>query len=429
MEQEWKTAQRWANVQRPYSAQQVCRLRGSVKIAHTLAQIGAVKLWNMLHAQDTIHTAAAPFVAALGAVTGGQAVQQVKAGLRAIYLSGWQVAADANTSGETYPDLSLYPIDAMPALCRRVNRALLRADHIQTLAMDVDKSWTDYLVPIVADAEAGFGGPLHTFELVKALIEAGAAAVHLEDQCAALKKCGHMGGKVLVPTREAVQRLVAARLAADVLDVPTVIIARTDAQAASLLTADSDPNDHAFLTGERTSDGFYRIRNGLDLAVARALAYAPYADVLWCETDKPDLTFAAAFAKAVHAQFPGKALAYNCSPSFRWRKHLDDDELGEFQLRLATLGYTFQFVTLAGVHTAWFSMFQLARAYRTEGMRAYADMVQEPELQARAHGYTFSAHQQEVGSAYFDEITRIVSEDVQSSLTSLPGSTERADFS
>ncbi|NDE16619.1 isocitrate lyase [bacterium] len=400
MEQEWKTAQRWANVQRPYSAQQVCRLRGSVKIAHTLAQIGAVKLWNMLHAQDTIHTAAAPFVAALGAVTGGQAVQQVKAGLRAIYLSGWQVAADANTSGETYPDLSLYPIDAMPALCRRVNRALLRADHIQTLAMDVDKSWTDYLVPIVADAEAGFGGPLHTFELVKALIEAGAAAVHLED-----------------------------RLAADVLDVPTVIIARTDAQAASLLTADSDPNDHAFLTGERTSDGFYRIRNGLDLAVARALAYAPYADVLWCETDKPDLTFAAAFAKAVHAQFPGKALAYNCSPSFRWRKHLDDDELGEFQLRLATLGYTFQFVTLAGVHTAWFSMFQLARAYRTEGMRAYADMVQEPELQARADGYTFSAHQQEVGSAYFDEITRIVSEDVQSSLTSLPGSTERADFS
>lgn len=421
MEEEWKTAPRWHNVVRPYSAQQVCRLRGSVKIEHTLAKIGATKLWAMLHEKDT-------FVAALGALTGGQAVQQVKAGLRAIYLSGWQVAADANTGGETYPDLSLYPVDSMPTLCRRVQRALLRADHIQTIRVDVDQPWTDYVVPVVADAEAGFGGPLHTFELVKALIEAGAAAVHLEDQCAALKKCGHMGGKVLVPTREAIQRLVAARLAADVLDVPTLIIARTDAQAASLLTSDSDPRDDAFLTGQRTFDGFYRVRSGLDLAVARALAYAPYADVLWCETDKPDVAFAEAFAKEVHARFPGKALAYNCSPSFRWRKHLTDDELAQFQLRLASLGYTFQFVTLAGVHSAWFNMFELARAYRTEGMRAYANMVQEPELASRAHGYTFSAHQQEVGAGYFDEISRIINED-DDEVTSLPGSTERADFS
>ena len=425
LERDWAENPRWTAVKRPYSAEEVVRLRGSVQPEYTLAQRGARRLWDLLHGG-----AKKGYVNCLGALTGGQAVQQAKAGVEAIYLSGWQVAADGNTSETMYPDQSLYAYDSVPTLVRRINNSFKRADEIQW-ARGIepgDPDYIDYFLPIVADAEAGFGGVLNAYELMKNMIANGAAGVHFEDQLAAVKKCGHMGGKVLVPTREAVQKLVAARLAADVLGVPTLLLARTDAEAAGLLTSDIDDNDRPFVTGERTDEGFFRVRNGLEQAISRGLAYAPYADLVWCETGKPDLGFAREFAQAVLAENPDKLLAYNCSPSFNWKKHLDEVTIARFQDDLADMGYRYQFITLAGIHSMWFNMFDLAHDYaRGQGMLHYVNKVQEPEFAAREKGYTFVSHQQEVGAGYFDEVTTII-QGGSSSVTALAGSTEEEQF-
>ncbi len=406
---------RWTGIVRPYDPGQVERLRGTVKVAHTLAHRGATRLWELLKLE--------PFVPALGALTGGQAVQMAKAGLKAIYCSGWQVAADANLSGQTYPDQSLYPADSVPALVKRINGALQRADQIEHAEGGASRDW---MLPIVADAEAGFGGPLNAFELMKSMIEAGAAAVHFEDQLSSEKKCGHLGGKVLVPTGQFIRTLVAARLAADVLDVPTVLVARTDADSAMLITTDIDERDRPFLTGERTPEGFFRLKGGLACAIARGLAYAPYADMLWMETSTPDLAQAEAFAAAVHAAHPGKLLAYNCSPSFNWRKNLSDAQIAEFQRELGRLGYRFQFITLAGFHALNHTMFELADAYRDEGMTAYA-RLQTAEFAAEPRGYTATRHQREVGTGYFDAVSETLSAGLASTLA-LTGSTEAHQF-
>jgi isocitrate lyase len=412
---DWTKDPRWNGVERPYSLADVRRLQGSICIEHTLARRGAEKLWMLLHTED--------FVPALGALTGNQALQQVKAGLKAIYLSGWQVAADANLAGHMYPDQSLYPANSVPAVVKRINQALQRADQI---AHAQGKNEIDWLVPIVADAEAGFGGPLNVFELIKAMIEAGAAGVHLEDQLASEKKCGHMGGKVLVPTRTAITHLTAARLAADVSNVPMVLIARTDANAAAILTNDVDERDHTFLTGERTAEGFFRVRAGIEQAIARGLSYAAYADMIWCETSEPHLDEAGKFAEAIHAEFPGKLLAYNCSPSFNWKKKLDRATIAKFQRELGAMGYKFQFVTLAGFHTLNYSMFKLARAYRDHGMAAYSEL-QEKEFAAEAEGYTATKHQREVGTGYFDDVAQVIAGG-EHTTAALRGSTEQEQF-
>jgi isocitrate lyase len=414
LEAEWRT-ERWRGIERPYRAEDVVKLRGSLDLDYPLARRGAERLWQLLHRER--------FVPALGAMTGGQAVQQVKAGLQAIYVSGWQIAADANLAGDTYPDQSLYPANSAPELVRRINRALMRADQIEYLEGQRDRDW---FVPIVADAEAGFGGALNVFELVKALVEAGAAGVHLEDQLSSEKKCGHMGGKVLVPTATAVRNLIAARLAMDVMGVPTILVARTDANGAHLLMSDVDPRDHRFMTGERTAEGFYVTRGGLEQAIARGLAYAPYADMIWCETSEPDLEEAEQFARAIRAEFPDKLLAYNCSPSFNWARKLTPDAIASFQTRLADMGYKFQFVTLAGFHALNHSMFELARDYRLRGMAAYSDL-QQREFASEAYGYTATRHQREVGAGYFDEIQLVVTGG-QASTVALEGSTEAAQF-
>jgi isocitrate lyase len=416
----WESDTRWAGLRRGYSAQDVVRLRGSVQVEHTLARLGAQKLWKLLHER--------PFVNSLGALTGNQAVQQVKAGLPAIYLSGWQVAADANDSLSMYPDQSLYAVSSVPTVVRRINNALLRADQIQHMEshQSANAGAIDYLAPIVADAEAGFGGILNAYELMRAMIEAGAAGVHFEDQLASAKKCGHMGGKVLVPTQEAVQKLVAARLAADVLGVPTVLLARTDAEAASLVTSDVDENDKPFLTGERTSEGFCRVRNGFEQAVSRGLAYAAYADLVWCETGTPDLDFARRFAEAIHRKYPAKLLAYNCSPSFNWKRNLDDATIAKFQRELGAMGYKFQFITLAGFHALNYSMFDLAYGYARKNMTAFVEL-QEREFAAAERGFTAVKHQREVGTSYFDDITQVVQAG-RSSLVALTGSTEDEQF-
>ncbi|EKT53162.1 isocitrate lyase [Providencia burhodogranariea] len=424
LENEWKKA-RWKGITRPYSAEEVVKLRGSVNPEHTLARKGAERLWEQLHGSSK-----KGYVNALGALTGGQALQQAKAGIEAIYLSGWQVAADANTASSMYPDQSLYPVDSVPSVVKKINNTFRRADQIQWAngVGPENQEYIDFFLPIVADAEAGFGGVLNAFELMKGMIEAGAAAVHFEDQLAAVKKCGHMGGKVLVPTQEAIQKLVAARLAADVSDVPTILIARTDADAADLLTSDCDPYDAEFVVGERTPEGFFRTHAGIDQAISRGLAYAPYADLVWCETSKPDLDAARQFAKAIHEQYPGKLLAYNCSPSFNWRKNLDDATIARFQDELSAMGYRFQFITLAGIHSMWFNMFDLAHAYaQGEGMKHYVEKVQEPEFAAINKGYTFSSHQQEVGTGYFDKVTTVI-QGGTSSVTALTGSTEEDQF-
>ncbi|MDP4504215.1 isocitrate lyase [Nonomuraea turcica] len=411
---EWDNDPRWEGVERTYSAEDVIRLRGSVQEEHTLARLGAERLWDLLHTEDYVH--------ALGALTGNQAVQQVKAGLKAIYLSGWQVAADANLGGQTYPDQSLYPANSVPAVVRRINNALLRADQI---------TWSEgieaphWLAPIVADAEAGFGGVLNAFELMKGMIAAGAAGVHWEDQLASEKKCGHLGGKVLIPTGQHIKTLNAARLAADVCGVPSLIVARTDAQAATLLTSDVDPRDQQFTTGERTAEGFYRVRNGIQACVARGLAYAPYSDLLWMETGTPDLDVAREFAEAIKAEYPDQMLAYNCSPSFNWKKHLDDSTIAKFQRELGHMGYTFQFITLAGFHSLNHGMFDLAQGYANDGMTAYVEL-QEAEFAAESRGYTATRHQREVGTGYFDLVSTAVAPD--SSTTALKGSTEEEQF-
>ena len=412
---DWTNNPRWAGVQRGYAAEEVVRLRGTVAVEHSLARLGAEKLWRYLGDK--------PYVNALGALTGNQAMQQVKAGLNAIYLSGWQVAADANLAGEMYPDQSLYPANSVPQVVKRINNTLLRADQLNHAEGKDDVDW---LQPIVADAEAGFGGVLNAFELMKAMIEAGAAAVHFEDQLASVKKCGHMGGKVLVPTQEAVQKLVAARLAADVMGVPTLIVARTDAEAADLITSDIDDNDKPFLTGERTVEGFFKTRNGLDQAISRGLAYAPYADLVWCETGKPDLEFARRFAEAIHAKYPGKLLAYNCSPSFNWKKNLDDATIATFQTQLAAMGYKFQFITLAGFHALNYSMFHLAHGYARRQMSAFVEL-QQAEFDAAEQGFTAVRHQREVGTGYFDSVTQAI-QGAGSSTVALRGSTEEAQF-
>jgi len=411
----WQSDPRWSGIQRDYSLADVQRLQGSVIIKHTFAHRGAEKLWELLHTEE--------FVPTLGALTGNQAVQQVKAGLKAIYLSGWQVAADANLAGQMYPDQSLYPANSVPAVVKRINQALQRADQIDHAE---GKSDIDWFVPIIADAEAGFGGPLNVFELTKAMIEAGAAGVHFEDQLASEKKCGHMGGKVLVPTRQALAHLIAARLAADVSGVPTIIVARTDANAAALLTNDVDDRDREFLTGERTPEGFYRVRAGLDQAIARGLSYAAYADMVWCETSEPSLAEAKRFAEALKAKFPEKLLAYNCSPSFNWKKKLDAATIAKFQRELGAMGYKFQFVTLAGFHALNYSMFHLARGYKDGGMAAYSEL-QEAEFAAEADGYTATKHQREVGTGYFDEVAQVIAGG-ESSTTALHGSTEQEQF-
>jgi len=412
---DWTNNPRWAGVTRNYTAEDVVRLRGTVAVEHSLAKLGADKLWKSLHEQ--------PFVNALGALTGNQAMQQVKAGLKAIYLSGWQVAADANVAGEMYPDQSLYPANSVPQVVKRINNTLLRADQLHHAEGNDD---IDFLQPIVADAEAGFGGVLNAFELMKAMIEAGAAGVHFEDQLASVKKCGHMGGKVLVPTREAVEKLTAARLAADVMGVPTLIVARTDAEAADLVTSDIDDNDKPFCTGERTVEGFHKTRKGLDQAVSRGLAYAPYADLVWCETGKPDLAFARAFAEAIHAAYPGKLLAYNCSPSFNWKQHLDDATIARFQVELAAMGYRFQFITLAGFHALNHSMFHLAHGYARRQMSAFVEL-QQAEFAAADQGFTAVKHQREVGTGYFDAVTQAI-QGAQCSTIALKGSTEEEQF-
>jgi isocitrate/methylisocitrate lyase len=406
---------RWDGITRPYGQADVERLRGSLRIEHTLADVGARRLWDLLHSRDYVH--------ALGALTGNQAMQMVRAGLEAIYVSGWQVAADANSAAATYPDQSLYPVDSVPNLVRRINRALTRADQIDHAE---GHNGTHWFAPMVADAEAGFGGPLNAFELMKAMIEAGAAGVHFEDQLSSEKKCGHLGGKVLVPTGQFVRTLVAARLAADVMGVPTVVIARTDANSAKLLTSDVDPRDKRFLTGERTPEGFFRIKGGLEVAIARGLAYAPYADLIWCETSTPDLGEARRFADAIHAIYPGKLLAYNCSPSFNWKKHLDDSTIARFQRELGAMGYKFQFVTLAGFHALNHGMFELGRQYRDRGMAAYAEL-QMAEMRSEADGYTATKHQREVGTGYFDEVAQVISGGTASTLA-LEESTEAEQF-
>ncbi|MBS0003476.1 MAG: isocitrate lyase [Thioalkalivibrio sp.] len=425
LEQEWSEDPRWRDVRRGYSAEDVVRLRGTVRPEHTYARMGAEKLWELLHGG-----ARKGYVNALGTLTGGQALQQARAGMEAIYLSGWQVAADGNTSETMYPDQSLYAYDSVPTMVRRINNSFQRGDEIQWSRGigPGDEGYVDHFLPIVADAEAGFGGVLNAFELMKNMIAAGAAGVHFEDQLAAVKKCGHMGGKVLVPTQEAVQKLIAARLAADVAGVPTLLLARTDAEAANLLTGDVDENDRPFLTGERTAEGFFRVKNGLEQAISRGLAYAPYADLVWCETGTPDIGFAREFAQAVLAENPNKLLAYNCSPSFNWKKNLDDTQIARFQEELSELGYKYQFITLAGIHSMWFNMFDLAHGYaRGEGMRHYVEKVQQPEFAARERGYTFVSHQQEVGAGYFDEVTTVI-QGGGSSVTALTGSTEEQQF-
>ena len=406
---------RWTGIVRPYTPESVVRLRGSILREHTLAQLGARRLWQLLSEED--------YVAALGALTGGQAVQMVQAGLKAVYLSGWQVAADANLAAETYPDQSLYPVNSVPAVIRRLNNALLRADQIQWAEGGDEHDW---LAPIVADAEAGFGGALNAFELMKAMIEAGAAGVHFEDQLSSEKKCGHLGGKVLVPTDQFVRTLVAARLAADVSGVPTIVIARTDALSATLITSDADPVDREFLTGERTQEGYFRVRSGIEPVIKRGLAFAPYADLLWFETSTPDMDEAQSFAEAIHKEFPGKMMAYNCSPSFNWRQHLDEDGIARFQKELGAMGYRFQFVTLAGFHAINASMFELANGYATEGMTAYV-RLQEREFELEKLGYTAVKHQREVGAGYFDEVALAISGEGASTLA-MQGSTEEEQF-
>lgn len=425
LDKEWQENPRWAGLTRGYSAADVVRLRGSVQPENTLARLGAEKLWAQVNGG-----AKKGYVNSMGAITGGQAMQQAKAGIEAIYLSGWQVAADGNTSETMYPDQSLYAYDSVPAMVRRINNTFRRADEIQWgrgLNPEND-DYVDYFLPIVADAEAGFGGVLNAFELMKNMIGAGAAGVHFEDQLAAVKKCGHMGGKVLIPTQEAVQKLIAARLAADVMGVPTVVLARTDAEAANLLTSDVDENDKPFVTGERTGEGFYRVKNGLEQSISRGVSYAKYADMVWCETGTPDLGFAREWAAAVRAVHPGKLLAYNCSPSFNWKKNLDDKTIAEFQDKLAEMGYKYQFITLAGIHNMWYNMFDLAYEYaRGEGMKHYVEKVQEPEFAAADKGYSFVSHQQEVGAGYFDDVTTTI-QGGMSSVTAMTGSTEEEQF-
>lgn len=415
LERSWGTDARWKGIKRPYSGADVLRLRGTVQIEYTLARLGALRLWDLLHTEQ--------YVAALGALTGNQAVQQVKAGLQAIYLSGWQVAADANLAGQMYPDQSLYPSNSVPSVVKRINQALQRADQIHHSEGKDDVYW---YAPIVADAEAGFGGPLNCFELMKAMIEAGAAGVHFEDQLASEKKCGHMGGKVLVPTQSAIKNLVAARLAADVQGVSTLLVARTDANGATLITSDIDERDQPFMTGERTAEGFYRVRSGIEAAIARGLAYAPYADLIWCETAEPNLSEARRFAEAIHEMYPGKLLAYNCSPSFNWRKKLDHETIADFQKHLGKMGYKFQFVTLAGFHALNLAMFELAHGFREHGMAAYSEL-QQREFALEDRGYSATKHQREVGAGYFDEVAQVVSGGT-SSTTALTGSTEEDQF-
>ncbi|PLR99220.1 isocitrate lyase [Bacillus sp. T33-2] len=415
LQESWEMDSRWAGIERPYTAEEVIKLRGSLDIEHTLARRGAEKLWKLVNEED--------FVNALGALTGNQAVQQVKAGLKAIYLSGWQVAADANLSGHMYPDQSLYPANSVPAVVKRINQALQRADQITNSEGDNSIDW---FAPIVADAEAGFGGQLNVFELMKGMIEAGAAGVHFEDQLSSEKKCGHLGGKVLLPTQTAVRNLIAARLAADVMGVPTVLVARTDANAADLITSDVDEYDAPFITGERTAEGFFRTRAGLDQAIARGLAYARYADLIWCETSEPNIEEARRFAEAIHEKFPGKLLAYNCSPSFNWKKKLDDETIAKFQVELGKMGYKFQFVTLAGFHALNHSMFELARGYKDRGMAAYSEL-QQAEFASEQYGYTATRHQREVGTGYFDQVSMVISGGT-SSTTALKGSTEEEQF-
>ncbi len=412
---DWHDNPRWNGIRRGYAPEDVLRLRGSLHIEHTLARRGAEKLWKLLQER--------PYVNSLGAMTGNQALQQVKAGVPAIYLSGWQVAADANDSASMYPDQSLYAVTSVPTVVKRINNALMRADQVQHLE---GGSQIDYFAPIVADAEAGFGGVLNAYELMRALIEAGAAGVHFEDQLASAKKCGHMGGKVLVPTREAVQKLIAARLAADVLGVPTLLLARTDAEAATLVTSDVDENDRPFLTGERTAEGYFRVKNGFEQALSRGLAYAPYADLVWCETGTPDLEFARRFAQGIQREYPGKLLAYNCSPSFNWKRNLDDATIAKFQRELGAMGYKFQFITLAGFHALNYSMFELASGYAAHGMPAFVEL-QQKEFAAVAQGFTAVKHQREVGTGYFDEITTVV-QGANTSTTALTGSTENEQF-
>lgn len=415
LEQEWSSNPRWKGIIRDYTAREVVELRGSIREENTLARLMSEKLWNLITSEDYINS--------LGALSGGQATQMVKAGLRAIYLSGWQVAADGNLAGEIYPDQSLYPADSAPAMVKRINNALRRADQIHWAEGDDSIDW---FAPIVADGEAGFGGALNVFELTKAFIQAGAAGVHYEDQLAAEKKCGHMGGKVLVPTSQHIRTLQSARLAADVMDVPTLVFCRTDANAATLLTSDVDPRDQEFTTGERTAEGFYHVRNGLESAIARGLAYAPYSDLLWCETAKPDLDEARRFADAIHAEFPGKMLAYNCSPSFNWSAHLDESTIARFQKELGAMGYRFQFITLAGFHALNASMFELARGYSEDGMPAYVEL-QDREFAMESQGYTATKHQREVGAGYFDKVSQAVSGGNASTLA-LVGSTEEEQF-
>jgi len=420
LQKEWAENPRWQGVKRDYSAEDVISLRGSVAIEHTLARQGSEKLWKMLNSE--------PFVNTLGALTGNQAMQQIKAGLKAIYLSGWQVAGDANLAGEMYPDQSLYPANSVPQVVRRINNALQRSDQIQWMegSNPGDKGYVDFMAPIVADAEAGFGGVLNAFELMKSMIDAGASGVHFEDQLASVKKCGHMGGKVLVPTREAVSKLVSARLAADVSGTPTVLLARTDADAADLVTSDIDENDRPFLTGERTVEGFFRTRAGIEQGISRGLAYAPYADLIWCETATPNLDYARRFAEAIHRQFPGKLLAYNCSPSFNWKKNLDDDTIAKFQRELGAMGYKFQFITLAGFHALNYGMFELAHGYARDNMTAFVEL-QQKEFAAAELGFTAVKHQREVGTGYFDAVTQTI-EGGHASTTALTGSTEEAQF-
>jgi isocitrate lyase len=415
LQQSWENDSRWTGIKRPYTAEEVIKLRGSIDIEQTLARRGSEKLWNLLKTED--------FINALGALTGNQAMQQVKAGLKAIYLSGWQVAADANIAGQMYPDQSLYPANSVPQVVKRINQTLQRADQI---SFAEGKNDIDWFAPIVADAEAGFGGSLNVFELMKGMIEAGAAGVHFEDQLSSEKKCGHLGGKVLLPTQTAVRNLVSARLAADVMGTPTILIARTDADAADLITDDIDPVDAPFITGERTPEGFYRTNAGLDQAIARGLAYAPYADLIWCETSEPNLADARRFAEAIHAEFPGKLLAYNCSPSFNWKAKLSDEEIANYQVELGKLGYKFQFVTLAGFHSLNHSMFNLALGYKERGMAAYSEL-QQAEFASEPDGYTATLHQREVGTGYFDEVAQVVSGGT-SSTTALAGSTETEQF-
>lgn len=425
LEKDWAENPRWQNVKRTYSAEDVVRLRGSLLVENTIARRGAEKLWELVNGD-----ARKGYVNCLGALTGGQAVQQVKAGIEAIYLSGWQVAADNNSSCSMYPDQSLYPVDSVPTVVKRINASFKRADQIQWQRgiNPGEQGYIDYFAPIVADAEAGFGGVLNAYELMSGMIQAGAAGVHFEDQLASVKKCGHMGGKVLVPTQEAVQKLVAARLAADVANVPTLVIARTDANAADLLTSDVDPYDKDFVTGERTAEGFYRVKPGIDQAISRGLAYAPYADLIWCETAKPDLEEARKFAEAIKKEYPDQLLAYNCSPSFNWKKNLDEATIAKFQQELADMGYKYQFITLAGIHNMWYNMYDLAYEYsRGEGMKHYVEKVQEPEFAAAERGYTFVAHQQEVGTGYFDDMTTVI-QGGKSSVTALTGSTEEDQF-